>query len=76
MTLPNDPNPPENFVTADRIVLNVKRKMTREQAEQITALSKVYSKKSFPDGMLEEAMEALSDKVDNSKTVRLTMIGD
>lgn len=59
MVLKNDPNPPENSITADQIVLNVKRKMTKEQALQILAQSKLYRKSSFPAGMLEEAMEVL-----------------
>ena len=41
------------------MVLDVKRKMTRQQAEQIMALSKIYSKAAFPKGMIEEAMEVL-----------------
>ena len=44
-------------VSADKMVLNVKRKMTREVALQILAQSKIYSKKAFPEGMIQEAME-------------------
>lgn len=59
MVLKNDPNPPENFITASQMVLEVKRKMTKEQAESVLALSKIYKKSSFPAGMIEEAMEVL-----------------
>lgn len=59
MVLKNDPNPPENAITADKMVLNIKRKMTKEQAESVLALTKIYRKSSFPAGMIEEAMEVL-----------------
>ena len=51
----------ERAITADKMVLNIKPKMTRAQAEQVLALSKVYSKKAFPDGMLEEAVKIVQN---------------
>lgn len=59
MVLKYDPKLPEYIVSADQMVLNVKKKMTKEQAENVLALSKIYRKSSFPAGMLEEAMEVL-----------------
>lgn len=59
MFKPGEPFYDPNAITADKIFLNVKRKMTKEQAESVLALSKIYRKSSFPNGMLEEAMEVL-----------------
>lgn len=59
MVLKYDPKLPEYIVTADQMVLNVKRKMTKEIALQILAQSKLFRKSSFPAGMIEEAMEVL-----------------
>jgi len=59
MILKYDPNKPEHIISASQMVLNVKRKMTKEQAENVLALSKIYKKSSFPAGMIEEAMEVL-----------------
>lgn len=59
MFKPGEPFYDPNAITSDKMVLNVKRKMTKEQAESVLALSKIYKKSSFPAGMLEEAMEVL-----------------
>lgn len=59
MVLKYDPKLPEYVVSADKMVLNVKRKMTKEVALQVLAQSKIYSKSAFPEGMLREAMEVL-----------------
>ena len=59
---PGQPFYDPKAVTADQMVLDVRRKMAKAQAEQIMALSKVYSKGAFPDGMLAEAAKVLQNK--------------